>query len=206
MEKNTENQNGIRERRCPFLQDIVTDARQVNTKTLEEIIILCLEIAREGREGRKVGTLMVVGDEKQTMQESRCLILDPLSGHPQKDRLVTSSNMRETAKELAQLDGGFIVSDAGYFLSACRYFNAAHTGIDFPLGLGTRHLAGASISGRTGAVSVVVSESSIVRIFDNGEIISEIYPELWLMSRYSLHMTGPCSTRKANDMAAVYKK
>ena len=46
-------------------------------------------------------------------------------------------------------------------------------------------MAAAAISKATKAVSVVVSESSIVRVFDNGKIVSEIIPELWLFSRYS---------------------
>jgi hypothetical protein len=38
------------------------------------------------------------------------LILDPLSGHPESSRHIAHLNLRGTVKELAQLDGGFVVS------------------------------------------------------------------------------------------------
>jgi len=46
--------------------------------TLEQTIQLAVEIAREGREGHKIGTLFVVSDERETLRRSRNLILDPL--------------------------------------------------------------------------------------------------------------------------------
>jgi DNA integrity scanning protein DisA with diadenylate cyclase activity len=52
------------------------------------------------------------------------LILDPLLGHPEASRHVTNLNLRGTIKELAQLDGGFVVSREGIVLSACRYLDA----------------------------------------------------------------------------------
>ena len=42
---------------------------------------LAVEIAREGREGRKIGTLFAVGDHEEVLARSRPLILDPLAGH-----------------------------------------------------------------------------------------------------------------------------
>ncbi len=33
-------------------------------------------------------------------------------------------------------------------------------------------------------MAVVVSESSVVRVFDDGELVAEIIPELWLFSKY----------------------
>jgi diadenylate cyclase len=114
--------------------------------------------------------------------------------------------MRETAKELAQLDGAFIVSDEGVALSACRYIDAPSKGITLPLGLGSRHMAAASITRQTNAVAVVVSESAIVRVFDNGELISEIIPEIWMMSRYSLHLAGPYRERTEQQIRVVTKE
>ncbi len=79
-------------------------------------------------------------------------------------------------------------------------------GTNLPLGLGTRHMAAASITRQTNAIAVVVSESSIVRIFDNGEIISEIIPELWLFRKHSLHLTGNYSTRSSDQLTVASKK
>ena len=88
--------------------------------TIQAVVDLAIEIAREGREGRKIGTLFTVGAERDVLARSRSLILDPLAGHPAKDRRVDDPNARETLKELAQLDGGFVISGDGIAMSACR--------------------------------------------------------------------------------------
>jgi diadenylate cyclase len=186
--------------------DVCTDERGIDLQTLEQTIFLAVEIAREGREGRKIGTLFVVSDAKETLRQSTCLILDPLQGHPNEQKHLDDPNMRETVKELAQLDGAFLISDDGIVLSACRYINASSEGIDLPLGLGSRHMAAASITKHTNAIAVVVSESSVVRIFDEGEIVSEIIPELWLFRRHGLHLKGPYSTRASDQMTVAGKK
>lgn len=188
-----------------LFQDIFTDDRDVNLETLEQVVLLAVEIAREGREGRKIGTMFVIADTENTLRQSKCLILDPLWLHPDEDKRLTDPNVNETVKELAQLDGAFIVSDEGIVLSACQYINASSEGIDLPLGLGSRHMAAASITKHTRAVAVLVSESSIVRIFDDGEIISEIIPELWLLKRYGLHIKGPYTTRRGSEMTVASK-
>lgn len=184
---------------------ICTDQRGVNQETLESVILLAVEIAREGREGRKIGTLFVISDTEKTLQRSRCLILDPLWHHPSEKKRIGDHNMQEILKELAQLDGAFIVNDDGVVLSGCRYINASSEGIDLPLGLGSRHMAAASITRETNAIAVLVSESSIVRVFDDGELIAEILPELWLMKRYGLHIKEPYITRRGKDMTVVSK-
>jgi diadenylate cyclase len=154
--------------------------------TLEEVIQLAVEIAREGREGRKIGTLFVVGDVEAVLERSRPLLLDPLYGHPTDLLHVDRPDLRESVKELAQLDGAFVVDDDGTFVSAGRYVDVELGETAFLPGLGTRHAAAASISGTTGAVAVVVSQSSVVRVFSGGEVRAEIIPELFLMSRQQL--------------------
>ena len=186
-----------------LLQDILTDARGINNRTLETVILLAVEIAREGREGRKVGTMFVISDSEAVLEHSRCLILDPLQGHPKSKRHLDDPDLRETIKELAQLDGAFVVSDEGVVLSACRYIDAPGSGVSLPLGLGSRHMAAAAITKLTNAIAVIVSESSIVRIFDNGELVSEILPEIWLLSRYSLHLKGPTSEQTEDQLTVV---
>ena len=184
---------------------ICSEKRGINPETLKHTVILAIEIAREGREGRKIGTMFVVGDSEEVLKHSRSLILDPLFGHPDELKLIHLPDMRETVKELAQLDGAFVVSEDGVVLSACRYIDAFSEGIHLPLGLGSRHMAAASITKQTKAVSVVVSESSIVRVFDDGEIISEILPELWMFARYSSHLAGQVSEITEEDLTIVSK-
>ena len=61
--------------------DVCTEERGIDLHTLEQTIRLAVEIAREGREGRKIGTMFVVSDAEETLRQSTCLILDPLQGH-----------------------------------------------------------------------------------------------------------------------------
>jgi diadenylate cyclase len=161
-------------------------------RALEEIIELAVEIAREGREGRKIGTLFVIGDIEAVLERSRPLLLDPLYGHGPELLHIGSADLRETIKELAQLDGGFIVDDAGTFVSAGRFFEVDLADpANFLPGLGSRHAAGASISRATLAIAVVVSQSSIVRVFGRGKVLAEIVPELYLLSRERLFAAAP---------------
>ncbi|HSK16922.1 MAG TPA: diadenylate cyclase [Gaiellaceae bacterium] len=168
-----------------------TGCSEARRHTLEEVVNLAVELAREGREGRKIGTLFVIGDVESVLDQSRSLILDPLYGHPDDVLRVERADFRETVKELAQLDGAFVLGDDGTFVSAGRYIDVDVTDpTNFLPGLGTRHAAGASISRTTGAIAVVVSQSSVVRVFSRGEVRAEIIPELFLLSRERLFTRG----------------
>jgi DNA integrity scanning protein DisA with diadenylate cyclase activity len=186
-------EGNVVERRGPLahlLDEVCSERRGVNNRTLRRVVNLAVEIAREGREGRKIGTLFVVGDSEAVLRHSRPMILDPLYGHPHESKRIDDPNLRETLKELAQLDGAFVVSNEGVVLSAARYIDAVSNHLEVPLGLGSRHVAAASVSSRTDAVAVAVSESSTVRMFDDGEVVSEIVPELWLLGRYGSYLDG----------------
>ncbi|HZY65605.1 MAG TPA: diadenylate cyclase [Rubrobacteraceae bacterium] len=186
-----------------LFRELCSKRRGVSAEVLTQTIALAVEIAREGREGRKIGTLFVVGDSGEVLKNSKPLILDPLQGHADEDKHINDPNVRETLKELAQLDGAFVVSNAGVVLSAARYIDARSEDLNVPLGLGSRHMAAASVSKYTDAVSVAVSESSMVRMFDDGELISEIIPEVWMMNGYSSSLSGPTYTRSGEDLAVV---
>ena len=184
-------------------EDICTKRREVNSRVLEQTVALAVEIAREGREGRKIGTLFVVGDTEEVLRRSRPMILDPLHGHPDELKRIDDPDVRETLKELAQLDGAFVVSDEGVVLSAARYIDAVSENLSVPLGLGSRHMAAASVTKQTGAVAVAVSESSMVRMFDDGELVSEIIPELWMIDGYRTRLEGRTFTRREEDVTVI---
>jgi diadenylate cyclase len=184
-------------------EQICTERRQVDTGVLGQTVALAVEIAREGREGRKIGTLFVVGDSEEVLRRSRPMILDPLHGHPDESKRIDDPDVRETLKELAQLDGAFVVSDEGVVVSAARYIDAVSESLSVPLGLGSRHMAAASVSKQTGAVAVAVSESSMVRMFDDGELVSEIIPELWMFDGYTTRLQGNTFTRREEDITVI---
>ncbi len=172
-----------------------------NPAVLERIALLSIELARAGREGRKIGTIFTIGDVEAVLKRSRTMILDPLAGHPAETKRIFYSDMRETVKELSQLDGAFVVSDTGVIVSACRFLNASSAGINLPLGLGSRHMAAASMSKHTRAVCVVVSQSSMVRVFADGQIVREVVPEQWILRKYWAELERE-RDRKAADTAA----
>ena len=185
-----------------MFESILCQDTEYDSEVLEALIELAVEIAREGREGRRIGTLFTLGDEQAVLAKSRTLILDPLAGHPESSRHVTNANLRGTIKELAQLDGGFVVSHDGVVLSACRYLDASASEVDVPLGLGSRHLAAANMSAVTKAVGIVVSESSVVRLFCHGKMVGEIIPELWMIDR-AVRLRGPVKKEMFGDLTVL---
>src|SRR5882757_9751371 len=186
-----------------MFEAILCQVTDYDSEILESLIELAVEIAREGREGRRIGTLFTLGDEEAVLAKSRSLILNPLEGHPEYLRHIGDPNLRGTIKELAQLDGAFVVSAAGIVIAACRYLDAAATAIDLPLGLGSRHIAAAHISSATRAVGIVVSESAVVRLFCHGSMIGEVIPELWMLKRYDIQAGGPVVKETVGDLAVI---
>lgn len=191
-----------------MFDSILCQVSEYDPEIFGPLIELAVEIAREGREGRRIGTLFTLGDEQAVLSRSRALILDPLAGHPAESKHITDPNLRGTIKELAQLDGAFVVDANGIFISACRYLEASGTTttVDVPLGLGSRHLAGAAISANTEAVAIVVSESATVRIFCHGKLTAEIIPELWLLDRYEVQLQGPLTKENVGDLAVFTRR
>ena len=55
-------------------------------------------------------------------------------------------------------------------------------------------------------MAVVVSESSVVRILDDGKIIAEIIPELWLIQRASSHIEGGDMEEIEDENIAIVSK
>ena len=146
-------------------------------ETLKAVVDVAIEIGREGREGKAVGTLIVVGDARNVMTRTRQLGFDPFKGYLRKERNVRDFRVREAIKEIAQLDGAFVVARDGTVEAACRLIDAPMSGLTLPKGLGTRHWAAAAITEVTKSVAVVVSQSNgTVRLFQNGDVILRIAP------------------------------
>jgi diadenylate cyclase len=157
------------------------DLRQLESKapldTLKTVVDLAVEIGREGREGKPVGTIFVVGDTRKVMASSHALVFDPVRGYSRKERNLFDPRVREGIKEIAQMDGAFVVAPDGTVEAASRYIDASAESITLSKGLGARHWAAAAISRKTKAVAVAVSESNgTVRIFSDGEVFLRIEP------------------------------
>ena len=159
----------------------VRDLRNLETKvpleTLKLVVDLAVEIGREGREGKPVGTLFVVGDARKVLQASHSAGFDPVRGYSRSERRLTDPRVREGIKEIAQLDGAFVIGSDGTVEGAARYIDASAENVSVAKGLGARHWAAAAITRRTKSVAVAVSETSgTVRIFQNGEVVLRIDP------------------------------
>ena len=157
------------------------DLRQLETRvpldTLKIVVDLAVEIGREGRESKPVGTMFVVGDARNVLASSHPVGFDPVRGYGRKERNLDDPRVREAVKEIAQMDGAFIVSGDGTVEASCRYVDSSAATITLSKGLGARHWAAAAISRATKAVAVTVSESNgTVRIFQNGEVMLRIEP------------------------------
>jgi len=146
---------------------------RVDMRILETILTLAYEIAREGREGRNVGALFVIGDSENVLKYSRPLILNPFKGHTEDTRNVLNKDNWETIKELAQLDGAFVINNDGIAIATGRYIGVSWD-IYLQGGLGGRHLAAASISKTTKAIAISVSTSGVIRIFIDGREIFKV--------------------------------
>lgn len=158
-----------------------SDLRALETsvpfETLKAVVDIAVEIGREGREGAAVGTLIAVGDAREVLGRSHTLGFDPFKGYRRKDRNIRDGRVREAIKEIAQLDGAFVVARDGTVEAACQILDAPTSGLTLPKGLGTRHWAAAAITKATSAVAVVVSQSTgTVRLFQDGEVVLRIAP------------------------------
>lgn len=170
---------------------ICWEVKKCNPDVLETVIEIAVGIARQSIDRSRMGALFVVGDEEEVLKKSKPLILDPLANHPKEMKDIRDANVQGTIKELAKLDGAFVISGDGYVLSAARYIEASSRDIDLPMGFGSRHMAAASITKETDAVTVVVSEDEgVVRIFDDGGLVGEILMGVWDLEKIKPHIKG----------------
>ena len=157
------------------------DLRRLETtvplETLRIVVDLAVEIGREGREGKKVGALFAVGDHARVLELSHEQVHDPFRGYARKDRLVRSPRVQESVKEIAQMDGAFVIAGDGEVHAAGRNLNAPAEGLTLSKGLGSRHWAAAATSKVTDAIVIAVSESTgTVRVFQAGRVVLRIEP------------------------------
>ncbi len=156
--------------------DIADFFQAVKPEVFDTVLNIALELAAQGREGRPVGTIFVIGDHERVLQLSRQMIINPFKGYPEEERNVMDEELRETIKEFSALDGAFVIRDDGVIITAGRHLNVAlESGKEFPKGLGSRHIVAAGITNVTDAIAIVVSESTgTVRIFRKGKIFMDI--------------------------------
>ncbi len=158
-------------------QDLRKLETSVPLETLRAVVDLATEIGREGREGKPVGTLFVVGDTRRVLSMARPINFNPFRGYSPQERDIRDRRVREQLKDIAQLEGAIVVRREGIAEAACMYLDVTAEGLTLSKGLGSRHWAAAAISRRTKAIAIAVSQSSgTVRLFQDGNVMLHIEP------------------------------
>lgn len=144
----------------------------VKPEVLERVLAIATELSVEGREGKPVGSLFVLGDSAQVKPHTKQLVLNPFFGYEEEERNILNPFMDETVKEFSLLDGAFIIRGDGVLEAAGTLIHANELPQQLPSGLGTRHAAAASISMATDCIALVVSASSgQVTLFRRGQML-----------------------------------
>jgi diadenylate cyclase len=144
-------------------------------EVFDAVFHIAIEISREGREGRKVGTSFVLGDAGKVLERSRQLTLNSFAGQGRALRTVTDPQNKECIKNFAQLDGAFVVTGDGLIEAAGRQFLVGEVTVAIPPGYGTRHTSVAAMTAISRSVGIVVSETAgRLTVFRGGKIVKTL--------------------------------
>ncbi|KAA5539282.1 hypothetical protein FYK55_24520 [Roseiconus nitratireducens] len=158
-------------------RDLQSLESSVPLKTLKVVVDLAVQIGVEGREGKPVGALFVVGDTRNVLKHASDSGVDPFRGYNKKSRNLLDKKVQEDAKEISQLDGAFLITADGTIERSRQMLEVLHEDLNMSKGLGSRHWAAAAITRRTKAIAIVVSQSTgTVRLYQNGFLKMQIEP------------------------------
>lgn len=149
-------------------------SEHVKRVVFERVLRIALELAAEGREGKPVGAIFVLGDTRNALTFCEQTVLNPFKGYSDEELNILDDTMRDTVKSFSTLDGAFIVKGSGVVVTAGAYLKNLKTG-EVQQGLAARHAAAAGISASTQCIAISVSESTgTVRVWRKGQMITEI--------------------------------
>jgi hypothetical protein len=92
---------------------------------LTRVLQIATELAREGREGKPVGALFVVGDYERVRLYTHQLIINPFRGYKEEERNILDPSLEETVKEYAKIDGAFIIREDGVIISSGAFISGS---------------------------------------------------------------------------------
>jgi len=152
-----------------------TPLGDVEPQVLEKVLQTAMDIAREGREGRPVGTTFILGDYQKVLPLCRQMVINPFRGYRDEEKNLLDPSMGETVKEFSTIDGAFILRGDGVIMSAGTFLRPERTAVNLPSGLGARHAAAAALTSMTKAIAVVVSQSTgSVSLFKGGRMAMQL--------------------------------
>lgn len=164
-----------KERELLLFRENIDFGETIRPEVFEKVLRIALELANQGREGKSVGALFVLGDIENIKPYIKQMIFNPFKGYDPKERNIMLSNLDDTIKEYSVLDGAILISGDGTLESAGVHIAASADTTELPKGLGSRHMAAAAITSVSNAMSIVVSESTgDVSVFKNGKLVTQI--------------------------------
>ena len=138
---------------------------------LERVITLATEMSIEGREGRKLGCMFVVGNPEKLAPHCQQMVMNPFRGYPEEERNILDPTLAETIKEFAAIDGAFVVGGEGLVVSAGTFLRV-NQDVELPGGYGSRHRVACAVTAMERCLTVVLSQSTgEVSVFKKGELI-----------------------------------
>ena len=148
----------------------------IDPVVFDSVLNIAIDIAKEGREGKRIGTAFIIGDKENILKHTKQMIFNPFIGYPEEQRKIQDPSIKETIKEFSQLDGAFVINKDGTILTAGAYINVKDDDVELPHGLGTRHRSCAALTKLENEVlAIVVSESGgVIRIFKKGKIVTKL--------------------------------
>jgi len=143
--------------------------------TFDAVLGVCVQLGHEGKEGKRVGLLVTLGDADAVMAASHQIVLNPFEGHPEQERCVLYPAARRAIREFSGMDGAIVIRDDGIILAAGRYLQDLAPEGSVPSGLGARHRAAAGITSSTRCIAIAVSETTgDTRVFGGGRLLMTI--------------------------------
>lgn len=158
------------------LPDNASLPKGIRPEVVERTIDIATQLGAEGREGKPVGALFVIGDTERVRSMTRQLVINPFQGYPREDRNILNADLMETIKEFSSIDGAFIIHGDGVVESCGTYLKtASQEEFELPRGLGARHHSAAGITSLADCIAITISESTgTVTVFRGGQILTEI--------------------------------
>jgi diadenylate cyclase len=155
-----------------FTQKVGEPIGDIEPQVLEKVLQIALDISREGREGRPVGTIFVIGNYEKAIKYCRQMVINPFRGYRDEEKNLLDPGLGETLKEFSTIDGAFIIRGDGTVMSAGTFLKPERTLVSLQSGLGARHAAAAALTAITASMAVVVSQSTgTVSLFKAGELV-----------------------------------
>ena len=136
-----------------FIEDIPYNVSQ-------RVLQLAREIGAEGREGKPVGCMFIVGSEEILNEYTHQLIVNPFAGYPEEARNIIDPSLEETIKEFSKIDGAFIIKPDGTIKSAGTYIAISPHKLEHHPGEGARHASARGITAVAKCLAIAVSEST----------------------------------------------